>query len=757
MSSKPQKNTNQKTSKKVQPTVAEPIAQAPKSYTKLWALIIFLFSGLLYVNTLHHEWVLDDYGAMVNNIFVNKGTAGFKDIMTHTYRYGSGLFTDNLYRPLSQLVFALEWQISPDNQMLAHAVNVIFYALCCMLLFMALNKLFQGKHKALAIIIALLYSAHPIHTEVVANVKGLDDILALLFTLLSLICVLQYVDTRKWYYLPLLFINFLLAMFAKESTITWLAVFPLVLYFFRDVKLKDHFIILLIVAVPTIIYFYARYRVVTAYDFGPFKVSVVDNYFYNESLFTGWATSIMLLGKYLIQLFVPVTMVCDYSFSQLPLVTFASYKTWISLLIHLALVVYAIKTIKQKDLISFGILFYIVTMSIFSNLVYRIGSSFADRFLFLPSIGFCVAIGALLYKLFKVAEKKNFTLKTQPILCCLLAVILVLYSGKTVSRAADWQSQYKLFSTDVKKSDKSAHMRMYWGLALRDKGNDYYEENKFENDPVKRQENYNHFEEWAWKSIAQFKEGIRIYPQYADCYEQLGIVYSRLAEVHPEQNYLDSAETFFLTGLHYLPSKATMLSNLAKLYFEHEQVDKAKIYYQKAVLYDPRYADGYYNLGSVYGQQAKYDSSFYYYRKSIEIDPDRAEAFSSMGLNYYNMQKYDSAVVYYDKAIAMEPRSYDMQYMKAVILYYAQKYDEAIAAEMKALSLSPRDGEGYYLMGLCENKLEHLDKALQNFSKCIELNPAKLEAYYSKYLIFEQRHQMDSARYYMDFLQKASR
>lgn len=751
MSSKPQKRHTLKEQKE-QHAVVNISVQAPKTYTKLWALIIFLFSGLLYINTLHHEWVLDDYGAMAQNIFVNKGVSGFHDIMTHTYRYGSGMFTDNLYRPLSQLMFACEWQMSPDNPTLSHFLNIIFYALCCLLLFLALRKLFHGKHQALAVIIALLYTAHPIHTEVVANVKGRDDIMALFFTLISLICVLHYVDTRKWYSLPLLFISFLLAMFAKESTITWLAVFPLVLYFFREVKLKDHIIVIAIIAVPIFIYLYARHLVLTAYDFGPFKVSVVDNYFYNANLLTGWATAIMLLGKYLVQLFVPATMVCDYSFNQLSLVTFASYKTWISLLIHLALVVYAIMNLKKKDWVSFAILFYIVTMSIFSNLVYRIGSSFADRFLFLPSLGFCFAIGALLYRFFKVEEKKIFSLKTQPILCGLLALVLLLYTGKTVSRAADWQSQYQLFSTDVKKSDKSAHMRLYWGLALRDKGLEYYDANKFETNPVKRQDNYAHFEEWAWKAIEQFKEAIRIYPKYADCYEQLGIAYTRLAEVYPDRHYIDSAETFLLSGLHYLPSKATMLSNLAKLYFEHNQVEKAKNYYIKAVKYDPRYADGYYNLGSVYGLQAKYDSSFYFYRKSIEIDPDRAEAYSSMGLNYYNMKRYDSAVAYYDKAIELEPRSYDMQYMKAVILFYAERYEESIAIETAALKLSPQDGEGYYLLGLNEENLNRKDKALAYYSQCIALNPAKKEAYYGKYKIFKQQHQMDSANYYMQIL-----
>ena len=730
-----------------------PVQQpAVTSHPWKWALFIFLFATAIYANTWNHEWVLDDYGVMVNNIFVKKGIDGFGDIMSHTYRYGSGHFTDNLYRPLSQLMFAIEWQLSPDNPTLSHCINILFYALCCVLSFHLTYLLFKRQKIAIAILVALLYAAHPIHTEVVANVKGRDDIMALFFLLLTAIAAIKYIDTKKIWHLPALFLCFLLAMFAKESSITWLAVMPVLLFFFRQPKAKEYILPILLTVIPAAIYLYTRHWVTTTNDFGPFQVSIVDNYFYDENLPTRWATAIMLLGKYLLLLLVPYSLVCDYSYSQLPVTTFASISTWIALLVHLALVIYAFRGLKKKDPISFAIFFYIITMSIFSNLVYLIGSSFADRFLFMPSLGFCLAIAVLLYKAFKIADTEAFTPKNYPILYILSCLILILYSGKTISRAAEWESQYKLFSTDVKKSDKSAHMHMYWGLALRDKGIVYYDENKYESEPIKRQDNYRHFEEWSQKAIREFKTALRIYPRYAECHEQLGILYTRLAEVHPERNYIDSAKLFFEAGLHYLPSKATMLSNLAKIYFESHQVEQAKKYYQLAVFYDPRYSDAYFNLGSVYGELGQYDSSFYYFRKSLDLDPNRAEAYSFMGLNYYHIQKYDSAIVYYDKAIAMDPRNYDMQYMKGVILYHAQKYEDAIATTTKALRLSPNDGEGYYLLGLSENALGHGERALHNFSECLKRNPQKMEAYYEKFKYFRDHHQIDSARYYYNIL-----
>jgi len=114
-----------------------------KKYKGL-GLIIFIVAALLYANTFHHEWVLDDYGSFKLNIYVTAGTNGYHDILTKTYRHGSGFYTDNLYRPLSQLMFATEWQLSPDNPGLYHAISVFYYALACTLLFFFLRRLLKN-------------------------------------------------------------------------------------------------------------------------------------------------------------------------------------------------------------------------------------------------------------------------------------------------------------------------------------------------------------------------------------------------------------------------------------------------------------------------------------------------------------------------------------------------------------------------------------------------------------------------------------
>ncbi len=730
----------------------------------LFYLTIFIFSFSLYVNTYNHGWVLDDYGAFKLNIYVTKGIDGYKDILSKTYRHGSGFYTDNLYRPFSQLMFATEWQISPDNPGFYHIVSVIFYALCCVLLFVLLRKMFNRNHFIIPLIITALYAAHPMHTEVVANIKGRDDIMSLFFLLLTMIFTLRFVDVRKsssrLISLIAVFVFFLAAFFSKENAITMLPIIPLMIYFFRKARIRDYVIVIIALLIPTTIYLLTRNVILSNYPSSEFfTVSIMDHYYYDiwdKNIFSYWATAIMLLGKYLILLLVPYQQVCDYSFSQLPIILFSDWKAILSLVVHIGLLVYAIIGLKKKKPAAFGIFFYFSTISIFSNIIFRMGSSFADRFLFLPSLGYCIAIVSFILILIFDKELTHFSLKeTKSKLIVLAAsIIILLFSVQTVSRAADWVDQFTLFGKDVEKSDRSAHMRLYWGLALRDTGLTYKDANDGEKDWYKVQENNQKFIDWTWKAIEQFKEGIRIYPGTADCNEQLGIAYDNLYPFYPNERYRDTAEKYYLRALEIVPTKAATNSNVAKIYFDRGEIQKAKKFYLNAIKYDPLFADAYFNLGSCYGMLGLYDSSFYNYKKCLTFTPDRAECYTFMGLNYANIEKIDSAIKMYDRAIAINKYSHNTYILKAKTYIGINKLNEAEKTISEALEANPFNGEAYLVKGMIAlyrgiNK-ENEDLALKYFSKCIELSPEIPEAYLEKGRIFDHRRIADSAHFYYE-------
>ena len=149
-------------------------------------IFISFFAFLLYSGSIEHDFALDDGTVVHENSVTTQGFSGIPTILKTDYWYGSGHNTSRgpIYRPTSLVVYAIAWQFYPGNPHAYHLINVLFYALSCLLLFLVLCKLFQDQNLLFPFICALLYAAHPIHTEVVNNIKSLDEILCLLFGLI---------------------------------------------------------------------------------------------------------------------------------------------------------------------------------------------------------------------------------------------------------------------------------------------------------------------------------------------------------------------------------------------------------------------------------------------------------------------------------------------------------------------------------------------------------------------------------------------
>lgn len=752
------------------PVQKAPVAKKPQSIQKetpfhkkhwIFGTIAFLFAFLLYSNTFQHGWVLDDFGVFKDNIFVTQGVAGYSDILSHSYRHGAGNFTDNLYRPVSQLMFATEWEISHDNPALSHFVNVLFYALNALLLFIILRKLFHSFNHWIPLAITLLYVAHPIHTEVVANIKSRDEIVSFFFVLTTLLLLLKSIDSqsisKKLVLWGLSFVLFTLGMFTKESGVTMLAAFPLIFYFFTKANLKDYLGSIVVLGLGVLIYFVTKSSVLdSGLHKGDFNVAIVDNYFYDADLFTGWATAIMLLGKYFLLLVFPHPLACDYSYNQLPLVTFGNIWAIVSLLFYLGITIYAIFHIRKKSPISFGILFFIITMSITSNLIIRFGSSFGERFLFVPSLGFCIAIVFLLISIFKLNpyEQKLGPQNSKISLITLFTFVLVLFSFKTISRSSDWKNQMTLFSTDVTSSPNSAHMRLYYALAIRDDAKKYDELNKTETNFVTYQKNNENYIKGNLKAIKELKKAVEIYPKYASAYEQLGLLYERTGKMKNDTKMIDSAESFYLLSLKYVPTTASVNSNVAKIYFERGDIQKAKQYYLKAISYDPLFTDGYFNLGSTYGMLNQYDSSIYYFQKTIELNPKRAPAYYYMGLTFTKINQLDKAYQMFDKAIQIDPKDVLAYILKAETYMKQKNYNEAYQLLNQAEKIQAFNAELYILRGQLEVIFKNFEKAQTDFSKAIQINPLIKQAYVEKINLFKLQNQPDSMQKYISFIRQ---
>ena len=207
------------------------------SHFKIKCLILFLLSFAFYFNTLQNGYLLDDNLAIVYNDYVQEGITGIPKILTNdsyiSWMKKSGMDRHKLsggrYRPLSIVVFAIEHTIFGESALMRHLMNVLFFSALLIVMLWFLDK-FLLNHIAgggdIAFLSVLLFAIHPIHIEAVANIKSLDEILSLLFILLTFIFSLRYIKQNKMQDLIIGLICYLLSLFAKEYGIMLFILLP---------------------------------------------------------------------------------------------------------------------------------------------------------------------------------------------------------------------------------------------------------------------------------------------------------------------------------------------------------------------------------------------------------------------------------------------------------------------------------------------------------------------------------------------------
>jgi hypothetical protein len=197
-------------------------------------IIIATFAFLLYAQSIQYYYTLDDHAVIDQNKYTKMGFAGIPTLIKTDYLYGvnNGLDRGPVYRPISIIMFAIEWSFFPNNAHINHFMNVLLYSISCSVLFILLCKIFNKLNLLFPFICTLLFAAHPIHTEVVNNIKSRDEILCFLFGILSIFYFIKSISKQSILYIILGSISFFLAMLSKETGVTFLIVIPLTIFIF---------------------------------------------------------------------------------------------------------------------------------------------------------------------------------------------------------------------------------------------------------------------------------------------------------------------------------------------------------------------------------------------------------------------------------------------------------------------------------------------------------------------------------------------
>lgn len=596
---------------------------------KAKCIILCAIGFLFYANSVNNKYAMDDELTYLSNAYVQMGFAGIPKILTNDsyasyYTSMGGDPTQQLsggrYRPLSEVIFAIEHELFGNSEaqpFIQHFINIVAYMACILSIFFFLNKFLLKKipwGSDMAFLATFLFAIHPLHTEVVANIKSLDEILSMIFIMLTFMFSLKYVQGKQTKHLIWGMVTYLLALLSKEYAVTLLFFIPLMFYLLAD---KDG-LTSIKAAIPYyaifMVYIFLRYIAVGFHNPPP-SSNVLVNPYYHATHIEKIATEWFVLGKYISLLFFPYPLSADYSYYQIKYHHFTDITVLLPILIYVAIIVWAIMLIRKKDVLSFAVLFFLLNVLMVSNFVLDIGATMGERLVFHSSLGFVIILSYYIVK--TIGQGKNMVLKTkQNILIGLMAVIGIPCFGETVVRNAQWKDDTSLFIHDVGVVPDSF-------LANSNAASGFLKLSEMKENTIPQAQAY-------LDSVKKYSfRALKFFPNLDAAYNKLGGVYLHLGK-------LDSALYYWNLTEKYHPGYAPLKSNyalLSQLYFakaidlgKQGNTIQALDCMRKALLHDSANANIWYNLGGAYFTVHQYNSARYAWMKTLQYQPDNADA-----------------------------------------------------------------------------------------------------------------------------------
>jgi len=585
-------------------------------------LVVLTFA--FYYNAIFNHFSMDDYHVNTKNPQTVKGFAGIPEIFSTLYAEESGMAYG--YRPMVRTSFAIEYQFTSGldiNPYISHFINILLYAIAVLLLYKVLRRLLKTFNPWFAFLVTVLFLAHPTHTEVVASLKNRDVLLNFIFSFMALWQFVKWADTDKIKHVVFGILSFVFALLSKETAIAQLAIFPLVLYFFTDIKLKRLGIFTIITTVIVLLVFVSMSvflpEVSREIKFWENPLVGTDNFMLRIS------TGLYIIGFYLKLLIIPFPLLYYYGYNMLPVVSWSNPWVIISLIFNIGIIAYAIINLKKKSLLSFTILYFFINISMYANIVAPVPGIVADRFVFFATIAMAIFAIWLFFKIFKIPLENENNINNKRILYVNLLVLLIIipFGYYVHIRNKQWQTQYSIYSADMPRLWNSVKANNLYAHELMRRAN---------HELAKPVNPYKFIKGTIDKAEKHYKQAINLDSTHASAWNNLGIIYSKIhgnqAKIR-ERSYIKYDK----------PEKAKQEKANAEKYFS-----MATTYFKKAIYYNPKFGSAYFNLANSFELQNRYDSSVIYFQKAIDVDGGEIVSMSRLANAYFLNNQTDKAI-----------------------------------------------------------------------------------------------------------------
>jgi protein O-mannosyl-transferase len=599
------------------------------------ALLVAVVAAGVYANSLDGALIYDDTNAIVRNTRVQAldPVAIFTQPSWWREGFGRG------WRPVTTLSFAVDYAVHGLAPRGYHLVNVALHAGVSALVLVVFTRV-TGAAVA-ALIAALLFAVHPVHTEAVASVVGRSELLAAAGVFLAWLCF-ERADAGKGRWLEVLGVTtFLAAMLAKENAVTLLPVLVLadLLYPMAGASgvatLRRRLPRYLALGAVTAAFIAARAAVIGPHSPG---IEKLDNPLVTLPLVERLLTAVKVVGLYAWRLVFPLRLAADYSYPQIAAVSSPADPGFLAgLAVIVAVAGGAWWARRRIPAVTLGLGFLLLTFGLVANFLFLIGTIMAERLVYLPSAGFCLVVGTVLAWMAGLGEcsvpagavvsaspadgarpAALRALAARPALLAVVVALTVLGAVRTWTRNTVWHDPETFFTTMVAEAPRSARSQRELGTVLAELGRH------------------------------------------------------------------DEARRAFERSLALKPDDPATLHNFGNALVRAGRLDEAAAVYERAVARKPDFTDAIMNLATVESERGDQETAVRWLQRALAIEPRSVGVHMNLANTLFRAGRLDEAQVEYEAALALAPADENLLTNYATFLYARGDYDGAIGAYERA-------------------------------------------------------------------------
>jgi len=473
-----------------------------------------------------------------------------------------------------------------------------------------------------------------------------------------------------------------------------------------------------------------------------------------NSAFTTFFTTTKVVGRYISNLFLPVNLNVDYH--VLHINTPLSFSFILPFLLIITIVVitirlgkilrtkspkspsYIIKSRGHRFFLFATCWFFIALLPVIN--IIPLTNIMADRYLYLPIIGFCIFISTVV------------TYLKRTIKYALIIPFLIFCIAITITRNTYWRNEFTLWYSSSKSSlcsfttynnlGTQYNKKGYPDIALKyfEKAREKSREVGYEEYPAVYYNMGNVYKKknMFYKAMNAYKKAIQRKQDYKQAHNNLGEVYFALGQYNKTLNECKIA-------LAIDPDFASAHNNLGVVYNKMGMQEQAFAEYKSALKLDPQNGDAHYNLGNIYEVRGQFDLALKEYQSALHIDQTQVHAHNNLGTIYEKKWLLDKAIEEYRHAIKHAP-SYPYSHNNlGSALAKRGNMDGAQTEFQKAVSLNADHPDFHFNLGYIHLKKGNFNRALQEFKETVNIAPSHKEALFHMGFIYYKQGNKEKA------------